>query len=162
MTDGANGSGEGADSNGGSSSEEDPDDPYCPHAWDGFEQLDVFIEETNAIQNDPDMSRAALNAHGDAAREAAELTGQHFGRAQEYVVETETSVAFDALLLYQKMYMVPQAELAATASDVDDYSLASFMFLQQDGVAEAVAGGAIESGTISAYTFQRCGSARWP
>ena len=97
-------------------SSEDATDPYCAHAWNGFKQLDVFIEETNAIQNDPDMSKATLNTHGEAAHASAELAGQHFGRAQEFVVETETSEAFDALLRYQEKYMVPQTELAAAAS----------------------------------------------
>lgn len=152
----------GSSSSSGGAASEDPDDPYCAHAWNGFEQLDIFIEETNAIQLEPDITGATLNAHGDAALDAAELTGQHFGRAQEFVVETVTSEAFDALLLYQETYMVPLAEIAATASDGDAYAVASFTLLQQEGVAEAAAGGALASGTISAYTVERCGRARWP
>ncbi len=137
-------------------------DPYCPHAWNGFAQLDIFLAETNAIQDDADMARDTLNAHGEAALEAAELTGEHFGRAQDFVVETETSEAFDALLLYQEVYMVPLAQLAATASDVDAYTMGAFQLTLMDGVAGAVAAGALASGTVSAYTVQRCGHARWP
>lgn len=148
-------------STGGSGSEE-TDDPYCAHAWNGFEQLDVFLAETNAITDDPDMDPATLNAHGEAALEAAELTGEHFGRARDFVVETETVEAFDALLLYQELYMVPLAELAATSSDMNAYSLGSLQLMTTDGVAGAAAAGALATSTVSSYTVQRCGHARWP
>lgn len=161
---GAGGAGTGgsADPSTGGNGSDETDDPYCPHAWNGFEQLDIFLAETNALTDDPDMDRDTLNAHGAAALEAAELTGEHFGRAKDFVVETETSEAFDALLLYQELYMVPLAQLAATASDSDAYSMGALQLLLMDGVAGATAAGALASGTVSTYTVQRCGHARWP
>ncbi len=147
---------------GGSESGDPEDDPYCPHAWNGFTQLDIFLAETGAISDDPDMPGATMNAHGEVALEAAELTGQHFRRAQEFVVDTEASDAFEAVLRYQERYMVPQAKLAATSSDFDAYGMASLEFLLQEGVAEAAASGALASGTISSYTLVRCESTRWP
>lgn len=154
------GKGTGGNTSSGGSGNEGTDDPYCAHAWNGFEQLDIFLDETNAIESD--MDGPTVNAQGDAALEAAELTGEHFGKAKDFVVETDTSEAFDAVLLYQELYMVPLAEIAATASDGGSYSMASFQLLQQDRVAAAAANGAIASGTISAYTVQRCGRASWP
>lgn len=154
------GKGTGGSTSSGGSGNDETEDPYCAHAWNGFEQLDIFLDETNAIESD--MDGPTVNAHGDAALEAAELTGEHFGKAKDFVVETDTSEAFDAMLLYQELYMVPLAKIAAMANDGQSYTMASFQLLQQDGVAAAAANGAIASGTISAYTVQRCGRASWP
>lgn len=136
-------------------------DPYCPHAWNGFEQLDVYLEEMNAIEDDPEMSPARLRDHGAKASEAAELTGEHFTRAAEFVVETEAAEAFDAFLHYQEIYLVPQSVLAAGASDRMSYAESSFELFLSDGVAAATGAGALASGTMSSYTVRRCSSARW-
>lgn len=118
--------------------------------YDAAEHLILFIAETNAIQD------------GATALRAAELTGEHFGEAASFVVETETSEAFDDLLAYQEIYMVPQAGLASRANDMSNYNESSFEFFLETGVAQAAGAGAVASGVVSAYTLKRCGSLRWP
>lgn len=108
------------------------------------------------------MSGTKIRENGAAAEESAEEMGRHFSRASDFVVDSEVSAHFDALLLYQEKWMLPQAQIATGASDAEDYSLKSLDLLLQDGVAQAVSDGAVASGAISAYTLERCGSSRRP
>lgn len=159
-TGGATGGSTGS-STGGAGANDGTEDPYCAHAWNGFDALDGYIEVTNELSAQ-DATPAKFQENGPLAVEYAEAVGVHFGNARDFVVEDETRAAFDDMLLYQEKYLVPQSQIALGATDSEDYGLKSLEFILGDGVAEASAAGALASGTISAYTLQRCGSARWP
>ena len=134
-------------------------DAFCSHASSGFAALDDYITVMNELSlTGEEVPVSRINENGTLAVGFAEDFAEEIAQAADFVVDDDAASAFDALLLYQAEYMLPQAELAATASSDMDYGMASLEFLQEDGVAEAVANGAVASGTARLYAVGRCGS----
>lgn len=134
------------------------DDPYCVSAWRGLAALDDFLSAMNPLSLNPDLDLATLHESGTQGAEAAEEAGAHLSRAQEFVVDSDVHTAFDQILTYQEVWMVPQAEIAESATSVEQYHEASSAHVLSPGVAEANSEGALASGTIALYTLTRCGS----
>lgn len=161
----ANNSGDGdGDVGEGDGDAGDGDDPlevdaFCAHAKSGFAALDDYITVMNALTlTGEEVPTSLLNDNGTLAMGFAEDFGEEMAKASDFVVDDDVALAFNHLLIYQTDYMLPQAELAASAGDEMEYGMASLEFLQEDGVAEAAANGAVASGTARLYAVERCGS----
>lgn len=135
------------------------EDDFCVHARAGFAALDDYTTVMNELSlTGEEVPASRINENGTLALSFAEEFGDEMAQAADFVVDDAVAGAFDALLIYQADYMLPQAELAAGASSDMDYGMASLEFLQEDGVAEAVANGATASATARLYALERCGS----
>lgn len=134
-------------------------DAFCSHAKKGFAALDDYIAVMNELSlTGEEVPASRINENGALAIEFATDFGDEMADAAAFVVDDDVTAAFDDLLIYQADYMLPQAELAATATSDMEYGMASLEFLKEDGVAEAAANGAVASGTARLYALERCGT----
>ncbi len=157
--DGDGGDGDSGDGDGGDGDAPMEEDGFCTHARVGFAALDDYLTVMNELSlTGEEVPASRINENGDLALEFAEDFGEEMAQAADFVVDDDAAAAFDALLIYHSDYMVPQAELAAGATSDMEYGMASLELLQQDGVAEAAANGAVASGTARQYALGRCGS----
>lgn len=155
---GGAGSGDGGASSGDADPPPEEEDAFCSHAKSGFAALDDYTTVMNELSlTGEEVPASRINENGALALGFAADFGDEMADAAAFVVDDEVAAAFDDLLIYHADYMVPQAELAASATSDMQYGMASLELLQEDGVAQAVADGTLASGTARQYAIERCG-----
>ena len=73
------------------------------------------------------------------------------------VTSTEATESFTRYFDYLDAFARPEAEAAARAATMEEYTNATVALLSGPGVAETAAKGAGAIGTILEYTLERCG-----
>jgi|GEM_PF-5783844 len=137
-------------------------DPYCEPADAGYAAFVELLDRTDAKSaqtGDGAGSVSVMNEEGAAMLAAAEQVELHWRQARAIAEEGGDAVvdAFDAYFAMFDAYTVPEAQLAATSTSIEEYSLAAAQLVMDGGVLAATTAGAMGLEEILRHHVDRCG-----
>ncbi|MDN4479414.1 hypothetical protein [Demequina muriae] len=149
-------------------------DPYCDAADEGYLALTDLLDATDlkSAQTGVEDNGGDVDLMNDAADDmlaAMDRVVAAWTAAQERVGDSpwddtssavpndEAAESFTAYFEYLDAFARPEAQAAAGAATMEEYTNATITLLSAPGVAQTAAEGAGAIGTILEYTLERCG-----
>jgi hypothetical protein len=137
---------------------------YCPPAERGYDALADYLVATDAKSAetgaDGGGNVGAMNTHGQAMLAALAVVEAEWTEARvalDTEVDADIDDAFGTYLASIDLWAAPEAQIAATSSSINEYSLATLSLLATDGVTQAASEGAVALDAILVHTIDTCG-----